>query len=100
MAEIKGRDPVRTARSAGFLSIFVASILYLTTVVSFAVVMTKDEMLDAGEVLGAKFLRKVYGDTIADKLFLVFIGMSTFGGSLAGVCLGKCASHDRADILS
>ncbi|KAG9126928.1 hypothetical protein FRC07_001392, partial [Ceratobasidium sp. 392] len=84
MAEIKGRDPIRTARRAGFLSVFIASGLYITTILAFIVVMTKEEMMDAGEVLGARFLRKVYGDAMADKLFLVIIGMSTFGGSIAG----------------
>ncbi|KAG9097730.1 hypothetical protein FS749_005663 [Ceratobasidium sp. UAMH 11750] len=84
MAEIKGREPIRTARRAGFLSILVASVLYMTTILAFVVVMTKEEMKDAGEVLGARFLRKVYGDAIADKLFLVIIGASTFGGSIAG----------------
>ncbi|KAG8728977.1 hypothetical protein FRC12_021360, partial [Ceratobasidium sp. 428] len=84
MAEIKGRDPIRTARRAGFLSVLIASVLYMTTILAFVVVMTKEEMLDAREVLGAKFLRKVYGDAMADKLFLTIIGMSTFGGSIAG----------------
>ncbi|KAG8714495.1 hypothetical protein FRC08_011859 [Ceratobasidium sp. 394] len=83
-AEIPGRDPIRTAKHAGFLSILVTSLVYyLTTVVSFVVVMTHEELVNAGEVLGARFLRKVYGDAIADKLFLVIIGMSTFGGVLA-----------------
>ncbi|KAG8726293.1 hypothetical protein FRC10_007260 [Ceratobasidium sp. 414] len=45
--------------------------------------MTREELVDAGEVLGARFLRKVYGDAVADKLFLVIIGMSTFGGVIA-----------------
>jgi hypothetical protein len=85
MAEIKGRDPIRTAQSAGFLSILITSVLYLTTVVSFVVVMTKEEILDAGEVLGARFLRKIYGDAIADKLFLMFIGMTSFGGTISFV---------------
>ncbi|KAG8735570.1 hypothetical protein FRC10_010392 [Ceratobasidium sp. 414] len=84
MAEIEGRDPIRTARRAGFLSVFIASVLYMTTVLAFVVVMTKEEIVDAGEVLGGRFLRKVYGDALADKLFLVIIGASTFGGSIAG----------------
>ncbi|KAG9126927.1 hypothetical protein FRC07_001391 [Ceratobasidium sp. 392] len=49
--------------------------------------MTKEELVDAGEILGARFLRKVYGDAIADKLFLVIIGMSTFGGLIAVILL-------------
>ncbi|KAG9104372.1 hypothetical protein FRC06_003178 [Ceratobasidium sp. 370] len=84
-AEIPGRDPIRTAQYAGFMSVLVTSLLYLTTVVSFVVVMTHEELVDAGEVLGARFLRKVYGDAIADKLFLIIIGMSTFGGVLTVV---------------
>ncbi|QRV79336.1 amino acid permease [Ceratobasidium sp. AG-Ba] len=84
-AEIKGRDPIRTAQSAGFLSVFITSVLYMTTVLSFVVVMTKEKLVGAGEVLGAKFLQKVYGDAVADKLFLLFIGMSTYGGAIAVV---------------
>jgi len=83
MAEIKGRDPVRTARNAGFLSVLIASILFLTTTISFVVVLGKEEIVDAGEILGALFIRKVYGDTAANVIFPVLIGISTFGGTVA-----------------
>lgn len=80
MAEIKGRDPIRTVRAAGFASILITSLLFLTTVLSFVIVLTKEEILNANEVLGAMFFRKVYGNTAATKLFPIFIGISTFGG--------------------
>lgn len=85
MAEIKGRDPVRTARNAGFLSVLIASVLFLTTTISFVVVLGKEEIVDAGEILGALFIRKVYGDTAANVIFPVLIGISTFGGTVAMV---------------
>lgn len=87
MAEIKGRDPVRTARHAGFLSILIASVLFLTTTLSFVIVLRKEEMVDAGEILGALFIRKVYGDTAANVIFPILIGISTFGGTVAMVCV-------------
>ncbi|CUA77049.1 High-affinity methionine permease [Saccharomyces cerevisiae S288c] [Rhizoctonia solani] len=39
-----------------------------------------EEFINANEVLGAIFLRKVYGDAVATKVFPIFIGISTFGG--------------------
>ncbi|ELU39282.1 amino acid transporter [Rhizoctonia solani AG-1 IA] len=62
MAEVKGRHPVHTIQKAGITS-----------------------LMNADEVLGAIFLRKVYGDTVATKLFPIFIGISTFGGIVSVV---------------
>ncbi|CEL61091.1 High-affinity methionine permease OS=Saccharomyces cerevisiae (strain ATCC 204508 / S288c) GN=MUP1 PE=1 SV=1 [Rhizoctonia solani AG-1 IB] len=83
MAEVKGRDPVRTVRRAGLASIAITSILFLATILSFTIVLTKEEITNANEVLGALFFRKVYGDTAATKLFPVFIGLNSFGGIVA-----------------
>ncbi|CAE6508828.1 unnamed protein product [Rhizoctonia solani] len=80
MAEVRGRDPVRTIRRAGLASLIITSLLFLTTILSFVIVLTKEEITDANEVLGALFFRKVYGDTAATKLFPIFIGISSFGG--------------------
>ncbi|CAE6410770.1 unnamed protein product [Rhizoctonia solani] len=80
MAEVKGPDPIRTVRRAGLASIAITSLLFLTTILSFAIVLTKEEITDANEVLGALFFRKVYGDTAATKIFPIFIGISSFGG--------------------
>ncbi|CAE6446116.1 unnamed protein product [Rhizoctonia solani] len=78
MAEVKGRHPVRTIQRAGVASVLITTFLFITTLLSFSVVLTKEELTN--EVLGAMFLRKVYGDTVATKLFPIFIGISTFGG--------------------
>ncbi|KAG8713238.1 hypothetical protein FRC11_012860, partial [Ceratobasidium sp. 423] len=80
MAEVQGRDPIRTVRRAGLASIVITSLLFLTTILSFVIILTKEEITDANEVLGALFFRKVYGDTAATKLFPIFIGISSFGG--------------------
>ncbi|CAE6431958.1 unnamed protein product [Rhizoctonia solani] len=80
MAEVKGRDPIRTVRRAGLASIAITSLLFLATILSFTIVLTKEEITNANEVLGALFFRKVYGDTAATKLFPIFIGLNSFGG--------------------
>ncbi|KAF8706004.1 Amino acid permease, partial [Rhizoctonia solani] len=80
MAEVKGRHPVRTIQKAGITSVLITAFLFITTLLSFSIVLTKEELMNADEVLGAIFLRKVYGDTVATKLFPIFIGISTFGG--------------------
>ncbi|CAE6411060.1 unnamed protein product [Rhizoctonia solani] len=80
MAEVKGHDPIRTVRRAGLASIIITSLLFFTTILSFVIVLTKEEITNANEVLGALFFRKVYGDTAATKLFPILIGISSFGG--------------------
>ncbi|CAE6482681.1 unnamed protein product [Rhizoctonia solani] len=80
MAEVKGPDPIRTVRRAGLASIAITSLLFLTTILSFTIVLTKEEIIDANEVLGALFFRKIYGDTVATKIFPIFIGINSFGG--------------------
>ncbi|KAB5593315.1 High-affinity methionine permease [Ceratobasidium theobromae] len=80
MAEVKGRNPVRTIQRAGVASLLITATLFVTTIVSFSLVLTKEEMMEADEVLGALFIRKVYGDRAATKLFPIFIGISAFGG--------------------
>lgn len=87
MAEVKGRNPVRTIQRAGVASLLITATLFVTTIVSFSLVLTKEEMMEADEVLGALFIRKVYGDRAATKLFPIFIGISAFGGIVSMVCL-------------
>jgi amino acid transporter len=85
MAEVKGSNPVRTIQRAGIASLLLTATLFVTTILSFSLVLTKEEMLGANEVLGALFFRKVYGDTAATKIFPIFIGVSTFGGIMSAV---------------
>ncbi|CAE6411073.1 unnamed protein product [Rhizoctonia solani] len=80
MAEVKGRQPIRTIKRAGIASVLIAACLFITTLLSFSIILTKEEFINANEVLGAIFLRKVYGDAVATKVFPIFIGISTFGG--------------------
>ncbi|CAE6453007.1 unnamed protein product [Rhizoctonia solani] len=84
MAEVKGRRPVRTIRRAGITSVLIATFLFIATILSFSIILTKEEMKNADEVLGVIFLRKVYGDTVATKLFPILVGINAFGGIVAG----------------
>ncbi|KAJ1304373.1 hypothetical protein OPQ81_005525 [Rhizoctonia solani] len=74
MAEVKGRDPIRTVRRAGFASVAITSMLFLTTILSFVIVLTKEEIADANEVLGALFFRKfVRRDCIYDFVLRTYV---------------------------
>ncbi|CAE6496194.1 unnamed protein product [Rhizoctonia solani] len=84
MAEVKGRHPVRTIQRAGTTSILITAVLFLTTLLSFSIVLTKEELMNANEVLGTMFLRKIYGDTATTKLFPILVGISAFGGIVSG----------------
>ncbi|CAE6410735.1 unnamed protein product [Rhizoctonia solani] len=83
MGEVKGRHPVRTVQRAGITSILITAFLFITTLLSFSIVLTKEELINANEVLGVVFLKKVYGDIVATRLFPIFIGINTFGATVS-----------------
>jgi amino acid transporter len=82
MAEVKGRDPIRTVRNAGYISVAIVSFLFLTTVASYMVVLTKDQIKDSGELVGALFVKEVFGYRIGGKVFSIFVAIVTIGGTI------------------
>ncbi|KAF8756907.1 Amino acid permease [Rhizoctonia solani] len=95
MAEVKGRHPVHTIQKAGITSVLITAFLFITTLLSFSIVLTKEELMNADEVLGAIFLRKVYGDTVATKLFLFLLGLVLSEDSISDIVLWKNATRGR-----
>ena len=90
LAEVKGRDPVRTVRNAGRISLSLVSLLFLLTNIAYISAIPKDEIRSSGQLIGALFFQKVFGKSWASKLLPVMVMFSSLGNvvrlSLSVIC--------------
>ncbi|THH01778.1 hypothetical protein EW145_g6853 [Phellinidium pouzarii] len=83
LAEVKGRDPVRTVRNAGRIALALATTLFLLTNVAYIAAIPKDEIKLSGQLVGALFFKKVFGDSWAAKILPVMVVFSCLGNIIA-----------------
>lgn len=86
LAEVRSRDPIRTTRNAGYTAVASVSLLYLTAVAAFMVVLPKEKIQNSGQLVGALFVKELFGYNAGSKIFPVFVAISCFGGTVASVC--------------
>lgn len=79
LGEVKGGDPVRTVRKAGRISIALVSILFLLTNIAYVATIPKDEIKESGQLVGALFFQRVFGESWAAKILPVMVIFSCLG---------------------
>lgn len=77
--EVRGKDPIRTVRRAGYIALAIVATLYFLVIVSYVAAIPKDQIQDSGQLVAAVFLRAVYGNSFVQKLFPLLIACSCFG---------------------
>ncbi|EJD06899.1 amino acid transporter [Fomitiporia mediterranea MF3/22] len=83
LAEVK-REPVRTVRNAGRISLVLVSVLFLLTNVAYIAAIPKEEIKQSGQLVGALFFQKVFGETWTAKILPVMVVFSCFGNVTVG----------------
>jgi amino acid transporter len=85
------RDPVRTLRSAAPTALTTICLLYLLINVAYFLVIPLDEIKESGELVGALFFERVFGETLGKLLLPLAIAVSAAGNvmvvTFALVCL-------------
>lgn len=79
LAEVRGHDPVRTVRNAGRISLLLISALFLLTNVSYIAAIPKEEIQQSGQLVGALFFKKVFGEHWAAKILPLMVVVSCMG---------------------
>ena len=79
LAEVRGRDPVRVVQNAGRLSIGIATVLFVFINISYVAVIPKDVMKNSGQLVGAVFFQRVFGENWAAKILPVMVIFSCVG---------------------
>ncbi|KDQ19268.1 hypothetical protein BOTBODRAFT_142885 [Botryobasidium botryosum FD-172 SS1] len=91
LAEVKGSDPVRTVRQAGYASLGIISVLYFFVNVAYVAAVPKEVLRESGQLAAAAFMRAVFGNAIAVQLLPLFIACSCIGNIIA-VTIGHARS--------
>jgi amino acid transporter len=73
------RDPVRTLRSAAPTALVTICLLYLLINVAYFLVIPLDEIKKSGELVGALFFERVFGETLGNLLLPLAIAVSAAG---------------------
>ena len=79
LAEIRSPDPVRTAKYAGALSLGLVTAMFLATNVAYVAAIPKEDIRNAGQLVGALFFQRVFGESWAAKILPVMVVFSCLG---------------------
>ena len=79
LGEVKGTSPARTVRNAGFISIGIVTVLFLTVNVAYISAVPLDEIKGSGQLLGGLFFEHVFGGHWASKILPVLVALSCVG---------------------
>ncbi|KAG1738394.1 amino acid permease-domain-containing protein [Suillus paluster] len=88
LGEVRTRDPVRTVRKAGLLSLLSVTCLFFFANVAYVAAVPKDEMSSSGQLIAALFFQRVFGQGFAAKTLPIMVALSCFGSILA-VTIGQ-----------
>ncbi|KDQ19238.1 hypothetical protein BOTBODRAFT_62680 [Botryobasidium botryosum FD-172 SS1] len=88
LAEVKGKDPVRTVRRAGYTSLGIVSVLYFFVNIAYVAAIPKETLRSSGQLAASAFMRAVFGDALAMKLLPIMIACSCVGNIVA-VTIGQ-----------
>ncbi|KAG6846581.1 hypothetical protein H0H93_012999, partial [Arthromyces matolae] len=82
LSEVK--NPKRTLRIAGPLSVGIVTVLYLLTNIAYFAGASKEEITGSGRLVAALLFRNVYGHR-AERVLSAFVALSALGNILAVV---------------
>jgi len=82
------RSPIQVIRSAGYIALSVASVLFLFVNLALFVAVPKEQLRSSGTLAAAVFFEVVYGkhSVVASKVFPTLVALSCVGGTVSTVC--------------
>ncbi|KAH9960880.1 amino acid/polyamine transporter I [Russula dissimulans] len=83
LGEVNGVSPVRTVRNAGFISLGVVTMLFLTVNFAYIAAVPLDEIKGSGQLVGLLFFQRVFGMHWASKILPVLVALSCVGNIVA-----------------
>ncbi|KAG0695133.1 amino acid/polyamine transporter I [Suillus ampliporus] len=84
LGEVRTRDPVRTVRKAGYLSLLLVTCLFFFVNVAYVAAVPKDEIKNSGQLVAALFFQRVFGEGFTAKTLPIMVTLSCFGNITIG----------------
>ena len=85
LGEVHGTNPVRTVRNAGFISLGIVTILFVTVNIAYIAAVPLDEIKGSGQLVGALFFQHVFGTHWASKILPVLVAFSCVGNIVSPI---------------
>ncbi|KAI9871185.1 MAG: hypothetical protein M1823_008522, partial [Watsoniomyces obsoletus] len=82
------KNPVRSIRNSGGLSLLIVAILYILANVAYFAAVPKGELAESSQIAASLFFERVFGSSGAVKGLNFLIALSAFGNLIA-VLLGQ-----------
>jgi amino acid transporter len=79
LAEVRGRDPVRTVRKASIMSLSAVSILFFFINVAYVAAVPAEDIRKSGQLVAVLFFQRVFGQSFGTKVFPLLVALSCFG---------------------
>lgn len=79
LSEVKGKNPVRTVHNAGRIALGLTTVVFVFINVAYISAIPRDEIKMAGQLVGAVFFKRVFGDSWAAKILPVMVVFSCVG---------------------
>ncbi len=79
LGEVRGRQPVHTVRKAGSISLFISAVFFVFTNIAYVSAIPKDDIMQSGQLVGALFFQRVFGDSWASKILPAMVIISCLG---------------------
>ncbi|KAF4613529.1 hypothetical protein D9613_007808 [Agrocybe pediades] len=87
LGEVRGKDPARTVRKAGIVSLSLISVLFLLINLAYVAAVPKEDIRTSGQLVAVLFFRRIFGST-GTRLFPLMVALSCFGNIIA-VTIGQ-----------
>ncbi|PPQ69810.1 hypothetical protein CVT25_009747 [Psilocybe cyanescens] len=83
LGEVRGKNPVKTVRKAGVISLFLVTVLFLFINIAYVAAVPREEIRNSGQLVAVLFFQRVFGTTGA-RIFPLLVAASCFGNITIG----------------
>lgn len=85
LGEVKGPDPVRVIKRAGYISVSMVTVIFILINVAYLAAISKEDMSNSGQLIAALFFQRVFGDSVIARLGLpILVSLACFSNIVSG----------------
>ncbi|KAG6860044.1 hypothetical protein C0995_016525 [Termitomyces sp. Mi166 len=88
LGEVKGPNPVGTARKSSIIALTLISALFMLINVAYVAVVPPDDIKNSGQLIAALFFQRLFGPLVGIKILPLLVACSCFG-NIAAVAIGQ-----------
>ena len=76
LGEVRGSNPVRTIRKAGYIALAIAIALFFFINVAYVAAVPREDIRTSGQLIAVLFFQRVFGDSWGAKLLPCMVALS------------------------